>query len=278
MKVLSRNAVVMAAGALLLGSGLAFSTAGAVRGANQGKATNHQIQPDKKAKSFSCNIAYEACVVGNNSATNGYGVEGEAPYTGVWGHSTSGYGIGVSGNSTSGYGGVFSGATGVYAESPDTPLYSSGTASPHGVFYTDTAGDGVFSGKVTADGGFATVVKTRGGGHVNPYGAMSTEAILEDTGTARIIGGAGAVRFDRAFAQSIETSRGYQVFLTPDGDTRGLYVAQKYEGGFIVRETERGHDSLDFDWRVVAHPYGASTQRLPVLDIKRPQLPTQLPR
>jgi hypothetical protein len=264
MKVLSRNAVVMAAAALLLGSGLAFSTAGAVRGANQGKATNHQIQPDKK--SFSCNIVDEACVVGNNSNASGYGVEGEAPYIGVYGGGNSTY-----------TGGLFSGGfIGVDAESPALPLYSYGTVSG-GYFYTENNGDGHFSGTVYASG-FSDAVTTRGGGHVNPYGAMSTEAILEDTGTARIIGGAGTVRFDRAFAQSIETSRGYQVFLTPDGDTRGLYVAQKYEGGFIVRETERGHDSLDFDWRVVAHPYGASTQRLPALNIKRPQLPTQLPR
>ncbi len=93
---------------------------------------------------------------------------------------------------------------------------------------------------------------------------------MEDTGTARLLNGEGAVRFDPAFASTIDASRGYQVFLTPNGDTRGLYVSAKYEGGFIVRENEHGRSSVHFDYRVVAHPYGASDVRLPRLSIKPP--------
>ena len=95
---------------------------------------------------------------------------------------------------------------------------------------------------------------------------------MEDTGTARLLNGEGAVRFDPAFASTINASRGYQVFLTPNGDTRGLYVSAKYEGGFIVRENEHGRSSVYFDYRVVAHPYGASDARLPRLNSKRQNL------
>jgi hypothetical protein len=59
-----------------------------------------------------------------------------------------------------------------------------------------------------------------------------------------------------------------------------LYVAVKYERGFVVREVERGRSSLNFDYRIVAHPYGASDARLPRITLKPPvrpnaKLPTQ---
>jgi hypothetical protein len=76
--------------------------------------------------------------------------------------------------------------------------------------------------------------------------------------------GIGLVHLEPDFASTLDISQGYQVFLTPDGETRGwLYVAQKFERGFIVREAEHGRSSVDFDYRVVAHPVGSSEQRFP---------------
>ena len=57
----------------------------------------------------------------------------------------------------------------------------------------------------------------------------------------------------------------YYVFLTPLGDTRGLYVSVKTPAAFQVRETLRGRNSLAFDYRIVAHPLGASNDRLPAV-------------
>jgi hypothetical protein len=131
-------------------------------------------------------------------------------------------------------------------------------------FYVDPEGDGSFTGTVYA-AGFETDAATRGGRHVGTFTSASTRATLEDTGSSRLSGGEAAVRFAPAFARTIDASRGYQVFLTPGGDTRGLYVASKYEGGFIVRESEHGRSSIPFDYRVVAHPYGASDAMLPEL-------------
>jgi hypothetical protein len=48
-------------------------------------------------------------------------------------------------------------------------------------------------------------------------------------------------------------------------------VAQKYAAGFVVRENERGRSSADFDYRIVAHPVGASEQRFPA--VKEPRVP-----
>ena len=44
----------------------------------------------------------------------------------------------------------------------------------------------------------------------------------------------------------------YKVFLTPDGNCRGLYVYRKSATTFEVRELGRGHSNISFDYRIVA--------------------------
>jgi hypothetical protein len=60
----------------------------------------------------------------------------------------------------------------------------------------------------------------------------------------------------------MDRSTAYHVFITPDGDTRGLYVATKTAEGFIVRETQGGRGTLSFDYRIVASLDGQATRRM----------------
>jgi hypothetical protein len=226
---------------------------------------------------------------------------------GVYGHSSSGTGVlGESGSSAAvlglsgtGYGvyaesssnyavygyAVNGGAAGyfekfgsyccaLYAKADDSTDYpfEAVNSNTGGYFTVDYDGNGYFSGSVTATK-FIDAIGVRDGARVGAFNSESTRAMIEDTGTARLTNGESAVRFDSALASAIDIRQGYQVFLTPDGDTRGLYVSAKYEGGFIVRENERGRSSVNFDYRVVAHPYGASDARLPQLNLKAPPIP-----
>jgi hypothetical protein len=222
---------------------------------------------------------------------SGYGVNGQSPSGyGVYGQSSSGIagifgatsGWGVDSYSKSGISGYFEGdqtglatleavsdASGGY---PFAALNDSDSAAPPSMFYVDPSGDGFFSGYVTATA-YKTAQRQRNGAQVGAFSPESTQATIEDTGTSRLLNGEGTVRFDQAFASAIDPSRGYQIFLTPNGDTRGLYVSAKYEGGFIVRENEHGRSSVYFDYRVVAHPYGTSDARLPQLNLKPPSIP-----
>jgi hypothetical protein len=43
------------------------------------------------------------------------------------------------------------------------------------------------------------------------------------------------------------------VFVTPEGDSNGLYVV-KGAGGFLVREQHGGRSTVPFDYRIVAKP------------------------
>ncbi len=78
-----------------------------------------------------------------------------------------------------------------------------------------------------------------------------------------MVDGTATVRIDPAFA-AMTDGRWYYVFLTPLGETRGLFVSRKAASGFVVREIERGRSNLDFDYRIVAHPVDATNDRLPV--------------
>jgi hypothetical protein len=146
-----------------------------------------------------------------------------------------------------------------------------------GTFYVDYSGDGFFTGSVNATG-FNYDLRTRAGRQVGTFPSQATRATIEDTGTARMRSGKGTVRFDADFAATIDFSSGYQVFLTPSGDNRGLYVASKYQGGFIVRESEGGRSSIDFDYRVVARPVGSTDARLPEVHLKWPDASRRVPQ
>ncbi|MBV9332865.1 MAG: hypothetical protein JO146_02575 [Candidatus Eremiobacteraeota bacterium] len=215
-------------------------------------------------------------------SSSGNGVAGIASSgNGLYGQTASGYG--VYGTASAGFPGAFI-STGTDTDSALVALADSPYSFPFyavnevdgGYFYVDVSGDGYFSGGVYTQQSPMVEQRARDGGSTGTFTAQSTRATLEDTGTARMTDGEAAVRFDPAYARLLDFSHGYQVFLTPDGDTRGLYVAQKFEGGFMVREIERGRSSLYFDYRVVGHPYGATAQRLPHLAFRPPALPKLL--
>jgi hypothetical protein len=54
----------------------------------------------------------------------------------------------------------------------------------------------------------------------------------------------------------------YHVFITPNGDSKGLYVTAKTATGFEVRESGGGTSSLSFDYRIVAKRAGYENQRM----------------
>jgi hypothetical protein len=97
---------------------------------------------------------------------------------------------------------------------------------------------------------------------VKSFNPKTTLPTVEDTGTAQLVAGAAAVRLDPTFAASIDARSGYRVFLTPSGDTRGLFVAMRTVNGFIVRESQGGHATVSFDYRIVATALGQAGERM----------------
>jgi hypothetical protein len=313
----ARRIAVSATAALLLGGGIALSTAGIASSATHVRPAKTKITCNKGGATYCFSVQN----TGSGNAMEGsaiagiglYGLSSSSP--GVWGQSSSNFGVygasqynsgvdgyspnsnGVEGASSSGAGvyGISSYDAGVYGyssygyggyfesdslqalygiqEYPFGYLFTVVNAPNNAEFYVDNYANGTFSGTVTATG-FNEDLRKRDGDHVAASIPLASRATIEDTGTARLAGGEGVVRFEPAFASAIDASRGYQVFLTPGGDTRGLYVSAKFEGGFVVRENEHGHSSVSFDYRVVAHPFGSGDATLPALNLRMPARPT----
>jgi hypothetical protein len=118
----------------------------------------------------------------------------------------------------------------------------------------------------TIKGGTALRVRhhASSGQHVLTYASESATATIEDVGTARMFGGVANLAIPADFASIMDRNSTYYVFLTPLGDTHGLYVSIKTPSAFQVRETERGRSSLAFDYRIVARPLDAKNDRLPL--------------
>ena len=135
--------------------------------------------------------------------------------------------------------------------------------------FSGSNGDVNISGQYQKNGtcliGCAPPTQTQPGHAVVSYVATQSLPSLDDFGEASLQNGYGYVRIDAAFANVIDRSANYLVFITPEGDSRGLYVTQKTGQGFAVRENMGGHSSLTFDYRIVAKPFGEQGQRLPMV-------------
>jgi hypothetical protein len=190
------------------------------------------------------------------SAQSGIGLEASSASNAAIDAQTNGV-VAIYGKAPNGNGAEISGANiGLVGRSDRIPLYLSNLGGGL-VFYVDGVGNVFYNGVLRS---FA---RTVGGATVTAFSTKSTQPTVEDTGTAQLIAGTATIRFDPAFAASIDSAGGYRVFLTPNGETRGsLYVPLKTANGFIVREALGGRSTVSFDYRIVAAALGASAQRM----------------
>ena len=133
----------------------------------------------------------------------------------------------------------------------------------------DNAGNMVIAGTLTQNGNPHADTHSAGG-DVVMYSPVQAAATVEDVGEARLTSGEAYVRIDPRFGDTMNRSTSYLVFLTPQGDTPGLYVTQKTPAGFVVRE-HGGRSNVVFDYRIVAQPFTRQGARLAAA----PRMPAQ---
>jgi hypothetical protein len=204
-------------------------------------------------------------------AGTAYGVQGSGTSNGVVGFGTgtgvygSGTGIGVYGTTTATtgtgpYSGVYANASygGAYA------MYAVNSASNGGM---GVAGNSinwaVFGfGNIGASGVIAGGQVVKDDRVVSLYAMQSPENWFEDFGSGKLKDGVAAIELDATFVQTVNTGIEYHVFLTPNGDSKGLYVGQKTGTSFEVREQGGGTSNVAFDYRIVAKRRGLESLRL----------------
>ena len=194
-------------------------------------------------------------------------------FAGVWGDTgTSGtsaspaWAIGVLGTADDSHAGVFLNNSAHWS----TLYVSNGSSGGTGLFKSimvsspdgGTCGVGT-GGSFSCTGQIKSLVSTGVGGHtVETYAVQSPESWMEDFGSGQLHIGSAVVTIEPALAETVSADAGYHVFLTPNGDSKGLYVTAKSATSFEVRESGGGTASLSFDYRIVAKRRGFEAQRL----------------
>lgn len=191
---------------------------------------------------------------------NSNGVEGHASVTGAgvagFGESRGfgvhgegqAHGVGVSGSAPSG-------GTGVQATGGIGLFASGGLAA--GFF----DGNVVVIGDLHVLGKKSATVRHSDGSHRVLYSLESPESWFEDFGEARLVQGKAKVKLEPGFASVIKANS-FHVFLTPYGNSSGLYVSQRSTHGFEVREQGGGKASVRFSYRIVGKRKDIKGERL----------------
>jgi hypothetical protein len=81
-------------------------------------------------------------------------------------------------------------------------------------------------------------------------------------GSAQLSNGSAVIQLENIFGQAVHTGIDYHVFLTPNGDGKGLYVSQKSATSFEVHELGGGTSSVRLDYRIMAKRKGFEQVRL----------------
>jgi hypothetical protein len=122
------------------------------------------------------------------------------------------------------------------------------TANPNS-FAGFFAGNTVVTGTLTAALKNAMVAFPDGSQRVL-HCMESPEHWFEDFGAAKLKNGRAVVALDADFAKVIKRGD-YRVFVTPEGDCRGLYIRNRSAASFEVRELGGGKSNVAFCYRIV---------------------------
>jgi hypothetical protein len=194
------------------------------------------------------------------------GAEAGSFATGIWGDTSQTAGNGVlatadDGNSIFAINNSDGFATGFFGNAEttvsDDPVLQTQGLGFGGICTIDVSGNLSCSGAITA-----TVAVAGNSRKVALNGISSPENWFEDIGSGQLANGQAVVNIEPVFGETVNTSVDYHVFLTPNGDCKGLYVTQKSAASFIVHELGGGTSSIGFDYRVVAKRRGFEAVRL----------------
>jgi hypothetical protein len=171
---------------------------------------------------------------------------------------------GVLGTTDDGFGGTFYNNTASGEFLPALYASNSGTGD---IF---TAQSGTTTSACTidqnanlyCDGKIAEFSATPDSRTLTTYSVQAAENWYEDAGSGQLQAGSTHIALDPNFGATVNTGVEYHVFLTPDGDCKGLYVSAKSNGGFDVRELGGGTSNISFEYRIMAKRRGYENVRL----------------
>jgi len=133
------------------------------------------------------------------------------------------------------------------ADDPNGSPFSAGNQANDTGCYID------FSGSLTCSGTVTSAVSVKGGTRKVAMPSIGSPSNwFEDAGSGQLVNGSTVVALDPDFIETVNTHSEYHVFLTPNGDCRGLYISNRTPSSFEVRELGGGTASVPFSYRIMA--------------------------
>ena len=127
----------------------------------------------------------------------------------------------------------------------------------------DINGSATINGNFQVNGTKNAIVPTSSG-MTKVYSEESTELWFTDYGEAQLVDGVAVISIDTKFAETIDLTAKYHVFVQANDDAT-LYVANRTSQGFEVRVRDGARDA-SFSYRLVAKRKGYSNERLAPAD------------
>lgn len=207
--------------------------------------------------------AFNVSTGANGTGSFGYALS--ATGYGVWGRNGDANGTGTAGagnNQTSWYlnagsGGAFTGTTtGVYGR------FLTGGAGQGAIFQDSFAAQwnvGYWSGaqyyKIIGNGAVSTVVSGLNNDKVVMHCPEAPENLFQDYGQAKLINGHAHIVIDPIFAKNIivDEKHPIKIFVQPEGECNGVYIANKSANSFDVIELQSGNSNISFSYSITAN-------------------------
>jgi len=118
-------------------------------------------------------------------------------------------------------------------------------------------------GSSISNKGYAVVNTTKEGNKTITYAATSTTVDVSTKGTGKLVNGSAKIAFDANYSQLTAKDKPVIVTVTPMGETKGVYIAEVTNDGFIVKENGNGTSNASFYWIAIGEKNNASELNVP---------------
>lgn len=118
-------------------------------------------------------------------------------------------------------------------------------------------------GSSISNKGYAVINTTKDGNKTVTYAATSTTVDVSTKGTGKLVNGTAKITFDTNYSQITAKDKPVIVTVTPMGETKGVYIAEVTNDGFIVKENGNGTSNASFYWIAIGEKNNANELNVP---------------
>lgn len=118
-------------------------------------------------------------------------------------------------------------------------------------------------GSSISNKGYAVINTKNNGNKTVTYAATSTTVDVSTKGTGKLVNGTAKIAFDANYSELTAKDKPVIVTVTPMGETKGVYIAEVTNDGFIVKENGNGTSNASFYWIAIGEKANANELNVP---------------